>query len=45
MARNLADGVSTENVFSVLTPSAKFLAISQTGRMSVLFAELAELQS
>ena len=35
----------TLNTFSVLTPSAKFLAISQTGRMSALFAELAEVQS
>lgn len=30
----------TLNTFSVLTPAAKFLAISQTGRMSALFAEL-----
>ena len=35
----------TLNTFSVLTPSARFLAISQTGRMSALFAELAEEQS
>ncbi|MEV0803031.1 cupin domain-containing protein [Kribbella sp. NPDC050281] len=35
----------TLNTFSVLTPSAKFLAISQTGRMSALFAELAEVRS
>lgn len=35
----------TLNTFSVLTPSARFLAISQTGRMSALFAELAEVQS
>lgn len=35
----------TLNTFSVLTPSARFLAISQTGRMSTLFAELAEVRS
>ena len=31
----------TLNTFSVLTPSAKFLTISQTGRMSAFFADLA----
>ena len=31
----------TLNTFSVLTPSAKFLAISQTGRMGAFFADLA----
>lgn len=31
----------TVNTFSVLTPSAKFLAISQTGRMGAFFADLA----
>ena len=30
----------TMNTFSVLTPAAKFLTISQTGRMSALFADL-----
>ncbi|MFF0346007.1 cupin domain-containing protein [Kribbella sp. NPDC004875] len=30
----------TLNTFSVLTPSAKFLTISQTGRMGAFFAEL-----
>ncbi|TQJ12357.1 cupin domain-containing protein [Kribbella jejuensis] len=32
----------TLNTFSVLTPSAKFLTISQTGRMGAFFADLAE---
>ncbi|HZX06326.1 hypothetical protein [Kribbella sp.] len=32
----------TLNTFSVLAPSAKFLTISQTGRMSAFFADLAE---
>jgi quercetin dioxygenase-like cupin family protein len=32
----------TVNTFSVLTPSAKFLAISQTGRMGAFFADIAE---
>ena len=31
----------TLNTFSVLTPSAKFLVISQTGRMGAFFADLA----
>ncbi|HEY3556279.1 MAG TPA: cupin domain-containing protein [Kribbella sp.] len=31
----------TLNTFSVLTPSAKFLMISQTGRMGAFFADLA----
>jgi quercetin dioxygenase-like cupin family protein len=31
----------TLNTFSVLTPSAKFLTISQTGRMGAFFTELA----
>jgi quercetin dioxygenase-like cupin family protein len=31
----------TLNTFSVLTPAAKFLAISQTGRMGAFFADLA----
>jgi len=31
----------TLNTFSILTPSAKFLAISQTGRMGAFFADLA----
>ncbi|WP_427895896.1 cupin domain-containing protein [Kribbella sp. GL6] len=31
----------TLNTFSVLTPTAKFLTISQTGRMGAFFAELA----
>jgi quercetin dioxygenase-like cupin family protein len=31
----------TLNTFSVLTPSAKFLAVSQTGKMGEFFAELA----
>jgi len=31
----------TLNTFSVLTPSAKFLAVSQTGRMGEFFADLA----
>jgi quercetin dioxygenase-like cupin family protein len=31
----------TLNTFSVLTPSAKFLTVSQTGRMGAFFAELA----
>ncbi|WP_350277711.1 cupin domain-containing protein [Kribbella sp. HUAS MG21] len=31
----------TVNTFSVLTPAAKFLAISQTGRMGEFFADLA----
>jgi quercetin dioxygenase-like cupin family protein len=31
----------TVNTFSVLTPTAKFLAVSQTGRMGEFFAELA----
>jgi quercetin dioxygenase-like cupin family protein len=30
----------TLNTFSVLTPSAKFLTVSQTGRMGAFFAEL-----
>jgi quercetin dioxygenase-like cupin family protein len=30
----------TLNTFSVLTPSAKFLTISQTGRMGAFFADL-----
>ncbi|NUR94688.1 MAG: cupin domain-containing protein [Kribbellaceae bacterium] len=33
----------TLNTFSVLTPSAKFLTISQTGRMGAFFADLAEV--
>lgn len=35
----------TVNTFSVLTPSAKFLAISQTGRMGAFFADLAGADS
>ncbi|MGW6282873.1 cupin domain-containing protein [Kribbella sp. NPDC055071] len=31
----------TVNTFSVLTPAAKFLTISQTGRMGAFFADLA----
>ncbi|MFI7062806.1 cupin domain-containing protein [Kribbella sp. NPDC050124] len=31
----------TVNTFSVLTPSAKFLAVSQTGKMGDFFADLA----
>jgi quercetin dioxygenase-like cupin family protein len=31
----------TLNTFSVLTPSAKFLTVSQTGRMGAFFADLA----
>jgi quercetin dioxygenase-like cupin family protein len=31
----------TLNTFSVLTPSAKFLTISQTGKMGAFFADLA----
>jgi quercetin dioxygenase-like cupin family protein len=31
----------TVNTFSVLTPSAKFLAVSQTGKMSAFFTDLA----
>jgi quercetin dioxygenase-like cupin family protein len=31
----------TVNTFSVLTPAAKFLAVSQTGRMGAFFADLA----
>ncbi|GAA1579904.1 cupin domain-containing protein [Kribbella karoonensis] len=32
----------TLNTFSVLTPTAKFLVISQTGRMGAFFADLAD---
>ncbi|MEV0284476.1 MULTISPECIES: cupin domain-containing protein [unclassified Kribbella] len=33
----------TVNTFSVLTPSAKFLAVSQTGKMGDFFADLASV--
>jgi quercetin dioxygenase-like cupin family protein len=37
---SLSIPAGTVNTFSVLTPAAKFLTISETGRMSAFFADL-----